>query len=55
MQKTDVPAPMASISWRLVAPCGRLSVITKAAELVKIFDRPAIKAATGDVFSRIYE
>ncbi len=25
------------------------------AELVKIFDRPAIKAATGDVFGRIYE
>ena len=24
-------------------------------ELVKIFDRPAIKAATGDVFGRIYE
>ncbi|HQQ69512.1 MAG TPA: N-6 DNA methylase [Alicycliphilus sp.] len=25
------------------------------AELVKIFDRPAIRAATGDVFGRIYE
>ena len=25
------------------------------AELIKIFDRPAIKAATGDVFGRIYE
>lgn len=25
------------------------------ADLVKIFDRPAIKAATGDVFGRIYE
>ncbi len=25
------------------------------AELVKIFDRPAIKSATGDVFGRIYE
>lgn len=25
------------------------------AELVKIFDRPAIKASTGDVFGRIYE
>jgi len=25
------------------------------AELVKIFDRPAMKAATGDVFGRIYE
>ena len=25
------------------------------AEIVKIFDRPAIKAATGDVFGRIYE
>lgn len=25
------------------------------AELVKIFDRPAVKAATGDVFGRIYE
>lgn len=25
------------------------------AELVKIFDRPSIKAATGDVFGRIYE
>jgi type I restriction enzyme M protein len=25
------------------------------AELVKIFDRPAIKAATGDLFGRIYE